>query len=112
MSRGLRSRRRVRRRVLVLVVHDTQLRNVGCHPLGRWVRSRTAIRSVLTARRVSPFSALAGAFRSAVVMSMDYVPMWNCTHIANAAIRLRIEEACRKLGYEPPVICTPEELME
>ena len=24
----------------------------------------------------------------------------------------RIEDACRKLGYEPPVICTPEELME
>jgi hypothetical protein len=48
----------------------------------------------------------------AVVMGMDYVLTWNCTHIANAAIRPRIEEACRKLGYEPPVICTPEELME
>jgi hypothetical protein len=47
----------------------------------------------------------------AVVMGMDYVLTWNCTHIANAAIRPRIEEACRKLGYEPPVICTPEELM-
>jgi hypothetical protein len=41
----------------------------------------------------------------AVVMGMDYVLTWNCTHIANAAIRPRIEEACRKLGYEPPVIC-------
>jgi PIN domain-containing protein len=48
----------------------------------------------------------------AVVMGMDDVLTWNCTHIANAAIRPRIEEACRKLGYEPPVICTPEELME
>jgi hypothetical protein len=48
----------------------------------------------------------------AVVMGMDYVLTWNCTHIANAAIRPRIEDACRKLGYEPPVICTPEELME
>jgi predicted nucleic acid-binding protein len=47
----------------------------------------------------------------AVVMGMDYVLTWNCTDIANAAIRPRIEEACRKLGYEPPVICTPEELM-
>jgi hypothetical protein len=26
--------------------------------------------------------------------------------------RNRIEVACRSLGYEPPVICTPEELME
>jgi hypothetical protein len=48
----------------------------------------------------------------AVVMGMDYVLTWNCTHIANAAIRPKIEDACRKLGYEPPVICTPEELME
>jgi hypothetical protein len=48
----------------------------------------------------------------AVVMGMDYVLTWNCTHIANATIRPRIEEVCRKLGYEPPVICTPEELME
>ena len=48
----------------------------------------------------------------AVVMGMDYVLTWNCTHIANAAIRPRIEVACRRLGYEPPVICTPEELME
>lgn len=48
----------------------------------------------------------------AVVMGMDYVLTWNCTHIANAAIRPKIEDGCRKLGYEPPVICTPEELME
>ena len=48
----------------------------------------------------------------AVVMGMDYVLTWNCTHIANAAIRPKIEDACRKLGYEPSVICTPEELME
>ena len=48
----------------------------------------------------------------AVVMGMDYVLTWNCTHIANAVIRPKIEDACRQLGYEPPVICTPEELME
>ena len=37
---------------------------------------------------------------------------WNLRHIANAAVRPRIERACRKAGYEPPVICTPNELME
>ncbi len=26
--------------------------------------------------------------------------------------RARIERACREAGYEPPVICTPNELME
>jgi hypothetical protein len=48
----------------------------------------------------------------AVVMGIDYVLTWNCTHIANAVIRPKIEDACRQAGYDPPVICTPEELME
>ncbi|MEW4570593.1 hypothetical protein AB1L88_22245 [Tautonia sp. JC769] len=37
---------------------------------------------------------------------------WNCNHIANAVLRPRIEAVCREDGYEPPVICTPEELLE
>ena len=37
---------------------------------------------------------------------------WNFRHIANAAMRVRIERACREAGYGPPVICTPNELME
>jgi predicted nucleic acid-binding protein len=49
---------------------------------------------------------------TAVVNGIDYVLTWNCTHIANAAIRDKIEQACRKSGFEPPIICTPEELME
>ena len=43
---------------------------------------------------------------------VDYLLTWNLRHIANAAVRSRIERACRKAGYEPPVICTPNELME
>ncbi len=48
----------------------------------------------------------------AVVSGMDYLMTWNCTHIANAKMRNKIEALCRSSGYEPPVICTPEELME
>ena len=48
----------------------------------------------------------------AAVNSVDYLLTWNLRHIANAAVRSRIERACRKAGYEPPVICTPNELME
>ena len=32
--------------------------------------------------------------------------------IANAMLRGRIEAICRAAGYEPPVICTPLELVE
>lgn len=43
---------------------------------------------------------------------MDYLLTWNMKHIANAAMRNQIEEICRSIGYEPPIMCTPEELME
>jgi len=43
---------------------------------------------------------------------MDYLLTWNCTHIANAARRLAIEAVCRRHACEPPIICTPSELME
>ena len=32
--------------------------------------------------------------------------------IANATMRPKIEEVCRQQGFEPPIICTPQELME
>jgi hypothetical protein len=47
----------------------------------------------------------------AAVHGVDYILTWNCRHIANAAMRQAIGAACREGGYEPPVICTPEELM-
>jgi hypothetical protein len=47
---------------------------------------------------------------TAAVHGMDYLLTWNCTHIANAALRGRIEVVCRDAGFEPPAICTPEEL--
>ncbi len=48
----------------------------------------------------------------AAVHGMDYLLTWNCTHIANATLRSRIESVCRLKGFEPPIICTPEELAE
>jgi hypothetical protein len=46
----------------------------------------------------------------AAVNGMDFLLTWNCAHIANAAMRHRIESVCRNAGFEPPIICTPEEL--
>ncbi|KYF93769.1 DNA-binding protein [Sorangium cellulosum] len=43
---------------------------------------------------------------------MRYLLTWNCAHIANATMRPKIEEICRAGGFEPPVICTPLELVE
>jgi predicted nucleic acid-binding protein len=61
-----------------------------------------------------PANSEVDAFHVAVaaVNGMDYILTWNCAHIANATIRVKIEAICRKHRYEPPIICTPQELME
>lgn len=61
-----------------------------------------------------PQKAKADALHIAIatVHGMDYLLTWNCTHIANAIMRPKIESICRAAGYEPPVICTPPELVE
>lgn len=48
----------------------------------------------------------------AVINGIDYLLTWNCAHIANVAIRRKIEKTCRDAGLQPTAICTPEELME
>jgi hypothetical protein len=48
----------------------------------------------------------------ATASGMDYLLTWNFKHIANAAMRADVELVCRLNGYEPPVICSPMELME
>ncbi len=84
----------------------------------------TSIPSYLTARPSNDLRAMANQSTTAewwnnrrhafdVFMSeMDYLLTWNCSHIANAAMRPKIEAVCRRHGYEPPIICTPLELME
>ena len=47
----------------------------------------------------------------AAIHSLEYLLTWNCTHIANAAMRPKIEDLIAQQGYSVPIICTPEELM-
>jgi len=48
----------------------------------------------------------------AVTNGIEYLITWNCKHLANASMRKDIDRICRLRGYEPIVICTPEELVE
>lgn len=47
----------------------------------------------------------------AAVNGMDFLLTWNCTHIANGVILKVVNAVCRDHGYEPPIVCTPEELL-
>ena len=68
----------------------------------------------LLENRVVPRAAETDALHIAVAAAggMEYLLTWNCRHIANAQIRGKIEELARLRGFEPPIPCTPEELME
>jgi len=68
----------------------------------------------LIERNAIPKQAAEDALHIAVatISGMDYLITWNFKHIANAALRANVELVCRLDGYEPPVICSPMELME
>lgn len=46
------------------------------------------------------------------VHKMDFLLTLNCKHIANAFIFRRIEKICSNFGYELPIVCTPQEILE
>lgn len=49
---------------------------------------------------------------TAATNGLDYLLTWNCTHIANAVTIPRVNAICRRHGFEPPLIYTPQEFME
>ncbi|MEA5554666.1 type II toxin-antitoxin system VapC family toxin [Anabaena cylindrica UHCC 0172] len=64
--------------------------------------------------KIMPQKAAEDALHIAIAVTngINYLLTWNCKHIANAIIRREIERICRSKGYEPVIICTPEELIE
>lgn len=77
-------------------------------------RGATTLATTLIRTGALPTKARIDALHvaAAAVNGMDYLVTWNLRHLANAAIRVKIEDVCRKAGIRPPMICTPEELME
>lgn len=61
-----------------------------------------------------PPKALRDAFHLAyvVIYKIDFLITWNCAHLANANMVFQLLRLNRELGYETPIICTPEELIE
>ena len=82
-------------------------------PLLELSNDALALAEKLISTQALPQRAVEDALHIAVatVNGIDYLLTWNFKHIANATMRGRIEQVCRKTGYEPPVICSPQELM-
>ena len=68
----------------------------------------------LLAEAATPDNAIADALHIAIAAEngAGYLLTWNCRHIANARARHAIERTLRAAGYDPPILCTPEELVE
>ena len=47
----------------------------------------------------------------ATVHRMDYLLTWNCKHIANAQIQIKLADISLDFGYDLPILCTPYELL-
>jgi hypothetical protein len=72
-----------------------------------------ALAAALLARGLVPTTVPNDALHIAVatIGRAEYLLTWNLRHLAGAVARRRIEHELRRLGHEPPTICTPEELM-
>jgi predicted nucleic acid-binding protein len=83
-------------------------------PLLQLNQQATTLSKILIDEGTLPSQAVGDALHVAIatVHGIDYLVTWNLKHLANAAIWNAISMTCRAHGYEPPVICTPEELLE
>ncbi len=83
-------------------------------PLLRISDDVNALARSLLARVPLPEKAAIDALHISVaaVNGVEYLLTWNCKHIANPSLRSQIERVCREMRFEPPVICTPQELLE
>jgi hypothetical protein len=77
-------------------------------------REAMALAGQLVDSGAIPPAAADDAFHLAIaaINGVEYFVTWNCRHLANATLRPQIEAAIRSAGFEPPIICTPEELLE
>ena len=83
-------------------------------PVLRQTPGADALARTLIDRGVIPVEATIDAVHVAIAAAnaMDFLLTWNFRHIANAVTRGRVERLIRSLGWESPVLCTPEELVD
>ena len=83
--------------------------NIAFNDLFQFIKGCTRL-----ARKMSlPVAKQADALHIAIAATakMDYLPTWNCAHIANIDIIGKVEALCEQAGYRCPLICTTDELM-
>ncbi|OGV67095.1 MAG: hypothetical protein A2498_01785 [Lentisphaerae bacterium RIFOXYC12_FULL_60_16] len=85
-----------------------ELREVAVDTASREVARELLARTGFPPRVTDDLAHIA----TAAIYGMDYLLTWNCAHIANPHWQPKVVAALRDLGYECPVICTPQALLE
>lgn len=93
---------------------EVRLRYVESLPVLETDDQARALAAEILRSAALPAKAAADAMHIAIatVNGMEFLLTWNCTHIANGIIQRSISRLSRGMGFEPPTIVTPEELME
>lgn len=96
-----------------MVLAAERLRFLEGVPLLRVSEQAHALKVELLRRTQIPAKAEIDALHIAVaaVHGMEFLATWNCRHIANAVTLPMVYDVCRAMGYEPPFVCTPHELL-
>jgi len=81
--------------------------------LAQVTRDALSLAAALVAGAGVPKKANEDALHIAIAAcsGLDYLLTWNCTHIANGVTIPLVNAICRRNGFEPPLIYTPQELM-
>lgn len=90
-----------------------RLRYVDLLPVLETDEAARTLASEILRTSALPMKAAADAMHIAVatVNGMEFLLTWNCTHIANGIVQRSISRLSREMGFEPPTIVTPEELI-
>jgi hypothetical protein len=48
----------------------------------------------------------------ATLSQVDFIATWNFAHLVGSVAKFRLQLAIQQLGYPPPILATPEELLE
>ena len=87
------------------------LRGIPLLPVNEDVRG---LAKILVSRKVMPGPVAGDAIHVAVatMQGMEYMLTWNVRHLANANKLEHLRIICRRVGYVPPQIVTPDILWD
>ena len=83
-------------------------------PLLTMTDAALSLAATLVSKQIVPQKAASDSLHIAVasVHGMNYLVTWNFKHIANPFLRDRLRTEVTDAGFEMPVMCSPEELLQ